>query len=255
MERVGTVRFDGCFLSRISRSELLGLIEEWIACGGQPRTITAMNVGKLARMQKDAKLAESVLGSAVVTADGFPVYLAARLVGKPLPERITGVDLMGDLLRIAGRKGYRVYFLGGRPPVLQEVLRRCREDHPGIKIVGSRDGYFGPDQEESVVRDIAAAAPDILLLGLGLPKKEYFIVDHGRRLQASVILPVGGGFDVYAGTKKRAPRWMQQLGVEWLWRSAYDRSRAVLVMKSALPFLVILAKEMGRQRFYQRRRS
>jgi N-acetylglucosaminyldiphosphoundecaprenol N-acetyl-beta-D-mannosaminyltransferase len=188
----------------------------------------------------------------VIIADGFPVFLAARLLGRPLPERITGVDLFEDLLAAAGRKGYRIYFLGGKAPVLQQLLRRCKKEHPGLSIAGSRDGYFLRSEEKAVVEDIATAAPDILFLGLGFPQKEYFAADHRERLNTKVILPVGGGFDVYAGAKSRAPRPLQRLGLEWLWRSAYDPSRAALVLKSALPFLTLLAREVGRQRFTAR---
>ena len=116
--------------------------------------------------------------------------------------------------------------------MLNKVIINCRKQHPKIKIAGSRDGYFKKDEEDSIVREIASASPDILLVALGLPQKEYFIDDHGSSLNSSVILPVGGAFDIYAGVKKRAPFWVQKLGIEWLWRSIYDRSRAGLIFKS-----------------------
>lgn len=238
----------GCPLSRVSRARLVELAGTWIEDGHEERVITSVNVSKLMMMRRDAGLAECVRESAVTIADGHPVYLAARLLGDPVPGRITGVGLMEDLLSLAGEKGYRVYFLGARPNVLEGAVRVCRERYPGLVVAGSRDGYFGREDEEEIVREVSAAEPDILLVALGMPQKEHFIRKHSGKLKASVILPVGGGLDVLAGEKRRAPALVQKLGVEWLWRSFYDPSRAALIMKNALPFFIMVAQEfLGRR--------
>ncbi len=237
-----------CFVSKITKETTLRLIDNWIRSGKKDHRITAVNVGKLVMLQTDKKLSGYVMGSAVNIADGFPIYLATRLLGDPIPERITGVALMEDLLRLANTNRYSVYFLGSQPQVLKRVVGKCRREYPNLKISGHRHGYFSQDEIRSLVREIACSEPDILFVALGLPQKEYFVDDHGPQLNASVVLPVGGAFDVYAGVKKRAPSWVQKIGAEWLWRSAYDRSRALLVYRSVIPFSFILIKAFFRQR-------
>jgi N-acetylglucosaminyldiphosphoundecaprenol N-acetyl-beta-D-mannosaminyltransferase len=246
--------FGGCFVSKISKSDLLYMVNKWIAQGQKNKYITAINVSKFIMIQKDKKLSDFVLNSEINIADGFPIYLAARMVGDPIPERITGVDLMEDLLQLANNNEYKVYFLGSKPHVLDGVLNKCLSQYPNLKIAGSRNGYFKKDEVDSIVRVIASASPDILLVALGLPQKEYFIDDYGSSLNSSVILPVGGAFDIYAGVKKRAPFWVQKLGIEWLWRSIYDRSRAGLIFKSFISFSFILFSEIFRQRILKKNR-
>ncbi|MCP4665097.1 MAG: WecB/TagA/CpsF family glycosyltransferase [Deltaproteobacteria bacterium] len=246
---------DGCFISKISRSRVLALVSEWIDQGKRNKYITAINVSKLAMMQKDKKLSDFVLNSSITIADGFPIYLATRLTGNPVPERITGVDLMEHLLKLANDKQYTVYLLGSKPRVLNEVTNKLQYLYPDIAIAGSRDGYFRKEEELLVVQEISAARPDILLVALGLPQKEYFIDNHRDQLNAAVILPVGGAFDVLAGFKKRAPQWVQNAGIEWLWRSVYDRSRAALILSNVFSFTRIVITEIIRQRLLGKRRN
>ncbi len=233
----------------MKKSDLLILVKDWIQSGSKGHYITAINVSKLVAMQSDDKLASFIRNSSVNVADGAPVFAAARLVGKPLPERITGVDLMEDLLQLASENGFRVYFFGSRQEVLDRVLARCDEEYPGLVVAGARNGYFDKQREADIVSDIAASNADMLLVALGIPQKEYFVDDHLEELNVSLALPVGGGFDVFAGLKVRAPRWVQKYGIEWIWRSLYDRSRAGLVGRSLLPFLGIVLREIFGQRF------
>lgn len=242
------VSLGGAFLSRLTKGQVIDELGSWIAAGRTNRYITPMNASKLAMMRHDEKLARCVRGSSATIADGYALYLASRLVGSPVPERVTGIDLMEAVLAEAEERGWGLYFLGASQEVLDAFLARCRREHPALKIAGARNGYFSRGEEGAVVAAIAGSDADILFLGLGLPQKEHFIVDHGADLNVGAILPVGGGFDVYGGFKKRAPAWVQSLGVEWLWRSVYDPSRARLVLRSAGPFLAILTREILRQR-------
>jgi N-acetylglucosaminyldiphosphoundecaprenol N-acetyl-beta-D-mannosaminyltransferase len=243
-----------CFVSKISMSELLSLVNEWIEKDQKNKCITAINASKLVMSQKDKKLADYVLNSSINIGDGISIYLATLLIGDPIPERIAGADLMIQLLKLANEHSYKIFFLGSRQDVLERVIDKCQAQYPNVKIAGIRNGYFKKDEKDAVVREIASASPAILLVALGLPQKEYFVADYGGLLNSSVIVPVGGTFDVYAGVKKRAPQWVQRLGIEWLWRSAYDRSRARLVFKSLFPFILILIKEMYRQLILKKRK-
>jgi len=245
---------DGCFVSKISKAELLSLVKAWILSKQKGKYVTAINVSKLVMMQKDKRLADCILKSSINIADGFPIFRATRLLGDPVPERITGIELMEALLELASNNRLSVYFLGSKPQTLQKVLDRCMTQYPSVNIVGSQHGYYRKEEEDFLVKKIASLNPDILLLALGLPQKEYFINDYGSQLNASVILPVGGGFDVYSGEKKRAPYWVQNMGIEWLWRSVYDRSRGRLIYINFLPFIKILLEEMFKQKILRKRR-
>ena len=245
---------DDCFVSKISKADLLALIKAWILSKQKGKYVTAINVSKLVMMQKDKRLADCILKSSINIADGFPIFRAARLLGDPVPERITGIELMEELLKLAAENRFSIYFLGSKPEILEKVMDRCAKEYPTIHIIGSHHGYYSSGEEHLLIDEIASKNPDILFLALGLPQKEYFVNDHGKKLNASVILPVGGGFDVYSGEKKRAPHWVQNMGIEWLWRSVYDRSRGRLIYINFLPFVKILLGEMFRQKILRKRR-
>lgn len=242
-----------CFLSKINKADLLWLITSWIQNKEKNHHITAINVSKLVAIQSDQKLAGFIGDSSINIADGSPVYLATHLTGNPIPERITGVELMEGLLELTHENAWRAYFFGTTSAVLDKVLARCKKEFPKLIVAGSRNGYFTKDEEAAIVVDIAASDPDIVFVALGVPQKEYFVDDHKEQLNASLILPVGGAFDVYAGLKSRAPEWVQRFGIEWLWRSFYDRSRAGMVLRSFFPFISLVVKDIIRQRFSKSR--
>jgi N-acetylglucosaminyldiphosphoundecaprenol N-acetyl-beta-D-mannosaminyltransferase len=237
-----------CWLSKVSREELLSQVSNWIATGEKSHYGVAINVSKLVAMSNDDKLAGFIDKSSVNIADGMPVFQATRLTGDPIKERITGVGLMEDLLQLADKRGFNVYFLGSKPAVLEAVLDLCRQRFPSMKVAGSQDGYYPKGTELEVAKKIGETNPDLVFVALGVPQKEYFVDDYLAQLNAGFVLPVGGAFDVLAGTKVRAPDWVQNVGIEWLWRSFYDRSRAGLIRKSFLPFIGIVVKEIYRQR-------
>ena len=242
-----------CFISKLSKTQLLALTQEWIENRKKNKYIIAINVGKFASMQKDKKLRDVIQNSTINIADGFPIYMATRLLGNPIPEHITGADFMMDLLRLANECGYRVYFFGSKPHVLEAVVNKCKIEYQNLKIAGMRDGYFKKNEEEIIVENIAASEPDILLLALGVPQKEYFVADYIHRLNTSVTLPVGGAFDILAGQKKRAPQWVRKMALEWLWRSVYDKTRAGLVYKSFITFAIILVNDLFHKRLLKRK--
>lgn len=233
-----------CFVTNETKLCIIDAIQRWIVSKDRVRHISSVNLTKLVMMQKDSRLAQSMLSSAVNLADGFPIYLATRLLRDPIPERITGIDMMMDLLRLADKNRYRVFFFGSKQDVLDMVIDKIHKDYPNIIIAGCRNGYYSGEDEKDVANSIGATRPDILFMALGLPQKEYFIVDHADRLYAPVVLPVGGAFDVFVGTKKRAPLWIQNIGGEWIWRSVLDKSKARHVMRNIGPFIKIIITAM-----------
>lgn len=184
-----------------------------------------VNAAKLVNMRRDAVLRDSVLSADLVLADGMSVVWAARLLRRPLPERIPGIDLMMHMLERAGERGYRIYCLGASDDVLQTVVARIRRDYPGLIVAGFRNGYFDEIDEPQVAEEIAAARPDFLFVAISSPKKERFLARWADKMNVPICHGVGGTFDVMAGKVLRAPRAWQKLGLEWLYRVLQEPRR------------------------------
>src|SRR5215211_377466 len=184
-----------------------------------------VNVAKLIALQDDESLREIVHECALINADGQGVVWASRLLGDPLPERVAGIDLMFNLLALAEQRGFRVYVLGARAEVLERAVARLRSRYPGLQLAGYRDGYFDESEVEAVCADIRDAQAQILLVAMSSPRKEYFLGEHGTRLGVPFVMGVGGASDVAAGTTRRAPRILQRVGLEWLFRLLQEPRR------------------------------
>ena len=234
----------GCQVDRLDLEETVRRCEELVVTRGGAQQ-TSLNVAKVVAMRDDARLRDIVLGSEVVSADGQPIVWASRLLGDPLPERVAGIDLMRALLAVAARKGYGVFILGARTEVLTQAVERLRAEHPELRIVGYRNGYFTPAEASDVCDEIRAAQPDILFVAMGSPQKEYWIADHRDELRVPLSMGVGGAVDVIAGVTKRAPRWMQQAGLEWFYRLAQEPRRLWRrYFVTNVRFCLLLAREL-----------
>jgi N-acetylglucosaminyldiphosphoundecaprenol N-acetyl-beta-D-mannosaminyltransferase len=209
----------------------------------------AVNVAKLVTMQDDAFMREITAGCDLVTADGQGVVWASRVLGDPLPERVAGIDLMEALFGRAEQTGRSVYVLGARAEVLERAMDELRRRHPRLRVAGYRDGYFEDGEEAEVVAGIRAARPDYLFVAMSSPRKEYFLGEHGPSLGAMFAMGVGGAIDVMAGETRRAPMWMQRLGLEWLYRLAQEPGRLFRrYATSNLRFARLVAAEWVRRR-------
>jgi N-acetylglucosaminyldiphosphoundecaprenol N-acetyl-beta-D-mannosaminyltransferase len=195
-------------------------MDEMIRAGG-PRHIFTADVSGLMRAREDSELAAVIATCDLVTADGAGVLWAARLFDFPLPERVSGVDLVRRLSALAARQGYRIYLLGAAPGVAQAAAEVLLRENPGLTICGVHDGYW--QDEDAVVAELAAAAPQIVFVALGIPKQEQFIRRHRQVLP--LCLGIGGSFDVISGRLERAPEWMQRAGLEWLFRVKQEPKR------------------------------
>jgi N-acetylglucosaminyldiphosphoundecaprenol N-acetyl-beta-D-mannosaminyltransferase len=207
--------------------------------------ILAINPEKIMKALASASLRRLLLSADLFIPDGIGVLWAGRLLGTPFPERVTGADLLVALVKEASRKGWRVYLLGAAPGVAEQAAALWAGRYPGLKIVGVRYGFFTADEEERVVAEVAAAAPDLLFVAMGSPRQEEFIRNHGERLNVPVCMGVGGSFDVVSGKAKRAPEWMQKTGLEWSYRLLKEPRR--ILRMAALPrfMLLILRKKLG----------
>jgi len=206
--------------------------------GQQPFHVVTANLEILYSGLKDGEMARLLEGAELVTADGAGVLLAARICGSPLPARVAGFDLTLNCLQEAAQRAAPVYFLGAQPAVLQQALARAKELFPGLQIAGSHHGYFSDGEADAVAAEIRSRQPRLLCVALGTPRQEKWIFRHKEKLPPCVAIGVGGSFDVLAGRVRRAPRWMQQAGLEWLYRLLRQPSRLRRV--SVIPIFLLM---------------
>jgi N-acetylglucosaminyldiphosphoundecaprenol N-acetyl-beta-D-mannosaminyltransferase len=243
----------GCHIDRIDMERTLDRCVTAI----ESRTFTQhmeINAAKLVALQSDAELRAIVDSCTLVTADGQAVVWASRLLGDPLPERVAGVDLMHRLLALAEERGYRVYFFGARQAVLEGAMKRLRQKHPRLSIAGYRNGYFAPEDQAEIAREIRDARPDMLFVAISSPTKEYFLGTYGREIGVPFVMGVGGAIDIVAGVRRRAPHQWQRLGLEWLYRMLQEPRRMFkryAVTNTGLTWMV--GRELVRPRRRQRR--
>ncbi|MEE8484040.1 MAG: WecB/TagA/CpsF family glycosyltransferase [Nitrospinota bacterium] len=218
------IKLFGCPINAVKMEEALRIIEGYID-GGTPRQAVFLNAGKLVEMDTNAELADSVKKADLRLADGQAVVWASRFLGRPLPERVAGVDLMQKLMEEGAKKGRRFFFLGARQEVLEKAVEKSRKRFKDIAISGSRNGYFSREEEGSVVDEIRRASPDILFVGISSPKKEEFVERNLMSMNVPFTMGVGGSFDIVAGKRSRAPAVVQRVGMEWLYRLLQEPSR------------------------------
>ena len=215
----------GCRIDNLSMEESLVRIEEFIR-SGQPHQHVVVNVDKLVKASRDPELRRIVNGCALVNADGMPVVWASRLLGKPLKERVAGIDLFEALMRRAGEKHWRVFLLGAREEVVSAVADTYRRRYPDLTIAGWRNGYWNGDAEEAqVAAQVRASGADLLFVAISSPKKEQFLGRWQAEMKIPFAMGVGGTFDVAIGLVRRAPRWMQRAGLEWFYRFLQEPRR------------------------------
>ena len=225
----------GVPLARIDMEAALARVDQFVQ-ERSPHMVVTSDTPSIVRAHDDSEYQELVRGADMVTADGRGVVWMARVLGLPVAERVSGIDLVTHICGRATDKGYAVFLLGALPGVAEEAARALRSRCPELRVVGTHHGYFPPEEEPEVVRRIAEAKPDILFVGLGAPRQEKWIRQHMAALQVPVSIGVGGTFDVLAGRAKRAPEWMQRAGLEWLYRLLREPSR--LPRMWALPRLM-----------------
>lgn len=234
------------------RAGMAGVVAQCLAWCEAPRAshvVVTANASHLCMMRRDPELRHACQAADLAVPDGMSVVWALRLLGRPVTERVTGIDLMTELLAAGARRGLSVYLLGARPEIVAAVAERCGREHPGLTVVGARDGYFTPADHAAVVEDIRAKAPHLLFVAMPTPFKDVFCQRHRDRLDVPVIVGVGGSFDVLAGAIARAPKTVQSLGLEWAWRLAMEPRKLwkrYLVTNSEFIWLVLREMVRGR---------
>ncbi len=222
--------------------QVLDRLEGWIRERKGPHLIVTPDTTALMQARWDATLLEAYKQADLVTPDGIGLVWAARLLGTPLPTRVSGIDILEAFCRRAAEQGYRVFFLGAAPGVAEEAAQKLQARYPGLPIVGTQHGYFTPEEEPQLLREIQRKKPDALFVGLGVPKQELWMLRHRDALDGvPVVMGVGGSFDVLSGRLPRAPESWQRLGLEWLWRALREPQRLRRVRVIPLFLLEVLA--------------
>jgi N-acetylglucosaminyldiphosphoundecaprenol N-acetyl-beta-D-mannosaminyltransferase len=238
----------GCPVDNLSMEEALNQIDSCIG-RGVPHQHVAINVRKVVGSYLNSELRDAVRQCDLALADGQPIVWASRMLGRPLKGRVTGIDLMQQLLERAASRRYRVFLLGARQEVLERVIQHYQQNYPTLRIVGCRNGYWSRDRELEVVEAIREAQPDILLVAMGSPKKEFFVSKYRSHMHIPFAMGVGGSFDVVAGNTRRAPAYLQRAGFEWFWRFLQEPLRlGRRYLVDAFIFGFLLAREYFRYR-------
>jgi N-acetylglucosaminyldiphosphoundecaprenol N-acetyl-beta-D-mannosaminyltransferase len=214
----------GVPIDNLTLAETVDRIEEMVRSGSTHQHVV-VNVDKIVKLQRDAKLREAILDCDLINADGQPVVWASRLLGKPLRERVAGIDLFGALIERCTERGFRPFLLGARQEVVEKAVAVLKARHPRLEMAGWRNGYWNAGEEAAVVAQIKQARPDVLFVAMSSPMKEVFLRRWKGELQVPFVMGVGGTFDVTAGMVKRAPSWMQRCGLEWLYRLVQEPQR------------------------------
>lgn len=238
----------GTTLWNVSMAEALDILDDFVAAG-TPHTVVTANVDHLMLLEKNAAFREAYIRADLVTCDSIPLKWACRFLGTPLKDRVAGADLFFTIAERAAAKGHRLFYLGAAAGVAEKARAAMEKRFPGIKIVGCYSPPVMPVEE--LVRDaetlhrVREARPDILLAAFGAPKQELWLEAMRETLRIPVGIGVGAAFDFASGTVKRAPVWIQAVGLEWLWRLAHEPRRLwrrYLLMDTRFLFRIIKEK-------------
>ena len=219
------VDFIGIPLDNLSMSETIDKIDNAIACNKQIHHCV-INAGKVVQMQSNKVLMQSVVNSDIINADGMSIVWASRFLGCKIKERVAGIDLMENLVKLAYEKDYSCFFLGAKQEVVEKLVNDYSIKYSKNIIAGYRNGYFDEIDEKKIIRKIKDSNANLLFVAITSPKKEIFLNKYKHELKnINLIMGVGGSFDVISGEVKRAPLFMQKIGLEWFYRFAQEPGR------------------------------
>ncbi len=208
----------------LDMNQTIDLVEEYVQ-KKVPLHLIGVNADKINELKHNRRLKQIVNSCGIINADGASVVMASKFLGNPLPERVAGIDLMESLVALSEEKGYRVYLLGAKQEIVEKTAKVLLENHPKLNIVGIHNGYFKEEEWPKISAEIKEKSPEFIFVGITSPLKEYlveYLQDDGNN---GVFMGVGGSFDVISGKISRAPKWMQKLYLEWLFRVIQEPKR------------------------------
>jgi len=228
---LGRVDILGIPVDKITEKELLEKIINFI---NEKRfhLIVTINSENATKALENKIFLDVIKNADLVIPDGIGIIFASKILGDKLPERIPGIDLSYKLLEISNEKHYKIVLIGGKEGVAEGAKENLKKIFPNLNIAMTYNGYFNEDEEKKIVEEIQKIEPDILLVGMGSEKQEIWIWNNREKFKnIGVCIGVGGTLDIWAGKKKRAPKLVQKLGLEWLYRVIIEPKRIFRVLK------------------------
>lgn len=246
-----TIRILGVPIDRVTREQSGEITEQLINESNKScKMIFAPNVEFIMTAQKDREFFDILQKSDLSTPDSIGVIIGAKLQKKSFPERIPGQSYFRKIIELSNEKGYSIYLLGGKPGIAETAKENLIKLFPNVNIIGTHHGYFDENEEKEVIDEINKLQPNVLFVALGAPKQEKWIAKHKNELKVDVATGQGGTYDYEAGKIKRAPKWVQKIGIEWLWRLCREPKR--IVRQIVLPIYlikIIFAKDKTKGKF------
>lgn len=248
---VAATRILGIPVSLVDLNKAVATILDWCEAGSA-HFVCVRDVHGIMRAQEDPALFALHQQAGLVTPDGMPLVWLARHRGHAHVGRACGADLVQELCRRSVERGYRHYFYGGKPGVAERMAQALSEQYPGLQVAGTSTPPFRAmtaEEDAQATQEIVAARPHIVWVGLSTPTQEFWMRDHVGRIPGATLMGVGAAFDFHAGDVKRAPRWMQKSGLEWLHRLLSEPRRLWRRYLVLAPRFVVRAarEEWGRQ--------
>lgn len=214
----------GTRVDRLTMAETLTALQEFIE-SKQPHIVVTADASGVVQAQGDEELRKIYDEADLVTPDSEGILLGAKIKKAPISEKVSGVELVSEICRMSADHGYRIYLLGSSPGIAEMAMESLKLRYPGCNIVGARHGFFPADSFEVVAQEVAELKPDVLFVAMGIPRQEKFIARTQSIIQAPVAIGVGGSLDVFSGQTKRAPKVVQKIKLEWLWRLILNPSK------------------------------
>lgn len=208
----------------LSMDQTVGLVEKYIKTN-TPLHLMGVNADKINDLNRNDLMKKIVNSCGIINADGASVVLASKFLNKPLPERVAGIDMMQELVKLASEKNYTIYLLGAKQEVVEKTSSVLKSTYPNLNISGIHNGYFKESDWVNISKTLKSKNPSIVFVGITSPLKEHLIEFLQNDGVNSVFMGVGGSFDVISGNINRAPKWMQNNNLEWLYRVMQEPRR------------------------------
>ena len=229
----------GVGVDRVNYKQALDAFESLLKSEGLSLIITT-NPEMIFAASKDEQMKALIESADLTMPDGIGLVIASKIVGQPFEERVTGIDFTYKALTRLSELGGSVFFLGAKPGIAAKAAENIAAEIPGLKVAGTHDGYFKPEEEEAIVDEINASGANFLCLALGAPKQELFARKYAERLNPRVAIGIGGSLDVWSGTLNRAPQFFIDHGIEWMYRLYQEPRRIGRMMKLPLFLLKVI---------------
>lgn len=235
----GKLNILGVKVDRVTQKEALERFAEFMN-GDSQNLIVTPNPEIILDAQKDPRITDLINSAAMAIPDGMSLVIASKQLGQPLEERVTGIDFTHAALEWCAANGKNVYFFGSKPGIAEKAAENIMAEIPGLRIVGTHDGYFKPEEEEDIARSIANTGADFLCLALGAPKQEFFAEKYKDIIKYKAAIGIGGSLDVWSGTLQRAPEFYCKHNIEWLYRLIQEPARFKRMARIPMLFIKVM---------------